>query len=248
MALSLSFSQISTYLECPYRYYLSYIIKLPGLPKPYFSFGSSIHSALEKLHKPRLIPEKSSLSQLVTWYEESWVSDGYADIETEAKAKEEGKALLVSYFEKYGQSIVPAVDVEKRFKLMMGEITINGVIDRIDRGEDDKLRIIDYKTGNYIPIELGPAEKLQLTIYTIAVGSIYQNKVEKATYLYLKSSVEMSFVPSDDDLASAINTIETVASQIKEGIFPRCKNKFCPWCDYYQSCNKTSVIHVKEGF
>lgn len=248
MALKLSFSQISTYLECPYRYYLSYIVKLPGVAKPYFSFGHSVHAALEKFHKPRLLPETYTLSDLLEWFESSWVSDGFKDPQSEAKAKDEGKSLLVGYFERNKDKPQFSVEVEKKFTLEINSVVVSGVIDRVDRLPSGNLHLVDYKTGNFIPQELEQKDKLQLSIYTLAATKLFKGEVEKATYMFLRSGTELTFAPDSEQLATTIYTIEKVSKDIGSGFFPKCKNKFCPWCDFYSFCDSAKVYNVQEGF
>lgn len=48
----LSYSGFHTYAECPLRWKFSYIDRLPETPRGYFSFGRSIHSALEEFVRP----------------------------------------------------------------------------------------------------------------------------------------------------------------------------------------------------
>lgn len=248
MALTLSFSAVSTFMECPYRYYLAYIIKLPGLPKPYFSFGKSLHSALEKLHKPKIVPESTTLEDLLVWFEKAWISEGYTDPEAEAKAKDEARSILAVYFESVKDNIVSSIDVERRFKVNLGQIDISGVIDRIDQTPDGTLHVIDYKTGNHMPGFLEREEKLQLTIYSMAASRVYKATVDRASYLYLRTCSKLSFSPTDDDFKDALETINFVAQRIEKEDFPRSENKYCPWCDFYKSCNGANVINIKNGF
>lgn len=248
MVLKLSFSQISTYLECPYRYYLSYIVKLPGVAKPYFSFGHSVHSALERFHKPRLLPESYTLNDLLGWFDSSWKSEGFKDSQAEAKAKDEGKSLLVGYYERNKDKPQLSLEVEKKFTLEINSIKVSGVIDRIDRLPNGNLHLIDYKTGNFIPQELEQKDKLQLSIYTLAATKLFDGEVEKATYMFLRSGTELTFEPDSEQLATTIYTIEKVSSDINSGFFPKCKNKFCPWCDFYSFCDTAKILNFTEGF
>lgn len=49
-----SFSRINTFLQCPYAYYLSYVLKEESLPSPYTEHGSWVHKQLEDIpnHDP----------------------------------------------------------------------------------------------------------------------------------------------------------------------------------------------------
>src|SRR3989338_1160363 len=48
---SFSFSQIRSYETCPYQYKLAHIIKIPTKSNAHFSFGTSIHSTLQKFYE-----------------------------------------------------------------------------------------------------------------------------------------------------------------------------------------------------
>ncbi len=52
----LSHSSISLFNECPQKYKFKYIDKIPEKPKYFFSFGQSVHLALEYFYGPVLTP------------------------------------------------------------------------------------------------------------------------------------------------------------------------------------------------
>src|SRR4051794_30804398 len=79
----LSHSSISTYQTCPQKWKFRYIDKVPELPKPYFSFGKSVHAGLEFLFS-RVREAMPSLDQLMDNYRTGWISEGY---ETPAQEK-----------------------------------------------------------------------------------------------------------------------------------------------------------------
>jgi putative RecB family exonuclease len=53
---ALSYSSYSTYLECPLRWKFLYIDRLPEVPRGYFTFGRVVHSVLEELVRPMVLP------------------------------------------------------------------------------------------------------------------------------------------------------------------------------------------------
>ena len=248
MALALSFSQISTYLECPYQYFLLYIIGLPTKPKSYFSLGKSIHTALEKYHKPRLIPSTGAIDELLSYFENAWISEGYANEIDETRAKEDGKSILSSYYDRLTNNPANPIEVEKRFNVTIDGLQIKGVIDRIDEVPSGGLHIIDYKTGNFVPDLLDENSKLQLSIYTLAVNILWDKPVERASYLYLRSGTDLDFEPKDDDLFQTRLILKAVSEGIGCERFQRKTNKFCRFCDFYETCQKSNVISVKGNF
>jgi len=52
----LSYSSIRAYEECPLRWKFLYVDRLPEAPRGYFSFGRTVHSVLEELLQPFVIP------------------------------------------------------------------------------------------------------------------------------------------------------------------------------------------------
>lgn len=249
MDLKLSYSRASTYLQCPYKYYLAYIVKLPGLPKPYFSFGHSLHSALEWFHKPKLITETPTLDDLLLIYTESWESEGYSSPTEEARARDEGKSLLIDYHRHVKKTWKPSFDVEKRFSIDIEGITVTGAIDRIDYDEENNsLELLDYKTGKWVPKSITDSDKFQLTIYAIASKRIWNKTVTNVSYLFLREMKYLSFAPSESDEQNVIEQLRYVRDGIENKDFERVENKFCPWCDYKDRCQTTKVITVDGGF
>ena len=59
----LSYSKMSSYLNCPRAYKYSYVDKIPSSPQPYFDFGTTIHEVFENIYK---IPALSYLPILTS--------------------------------------------------------------------------------------------------------------------------------------------------------------------------------------
>lgn len=248
MDISLSYSRISTYLDCPYKFFLAYIVGLPGIPRPYFSFGNSIHAALEEFHKPKLLPSDNSSEYLFGLYEKYWISDGFPDIETELRSKDEGRSILIGYHSWLEGKMPEVIDVEMNFSLKIDGLTITGYIDRIDRNQDGSVNLLDYKTGKTIPAALEDSDRLQLSIYSLAVSVLMNMQVRKASNLYLRQMALRSFEPSIVDIDRAREAISFVKKGIELKKFERCPNRFCPYCDFYQGCQGADVLHVEESF
>lgn len=247
MDLKLSYSRISTFLQCPYKYYLSYIVKLPTKPKPYFSFGHSLHSVLEWLHMPRILPVNYSIREIIAHYDENWVSKGYMNIDEESRYKELGKSILISYWDKMDGVFKPALEVEKKFSYPLDGfdgVTLTGIVDRVDLNEAGDLVLTDYKTGKWIPSSVAGMDTLQLSIYAIALSSLWGKKVAKVSNLYLREHKEVAFIPDDEKISAAMDDITRAVNGIRNKEFDLKVNKFCNWCDYKSRCKTTQVLSV----
>src|SRR5687767_11662348 len=92
----LSHSSISMFQECPQKYKFKYIDKIPEKPRHFFSFGQSVHLALEFFYGGTS-PTPPTLEELLARYKEQWVSGGYKDPGQEAQYFEDGRKILTAF-------------------------------------------------------------------------------------------------------------------------------------------------------
>ena len=131
----LSHSSITLYNECPQKYRFKYVDKIPEKPKHFFSYGQSVHLALEYFYGPVLTPEAPkapSLEDLLKHYREIWVATGYRDENHEAELFEEGRQLLTRFYDKHAKSFHVPFSVEYNFNFEYEGVPLTGKVDRID--------------------------------------------------------------------------------------------------------------------
>jgi RecB family exonuclease len=237
--MRLSYSAISTYLNCPLQYRFQYLEGRPQLPSPALSFGSSLHSALEWLYSVPT-PDPYPLDALLEHLEECWVSDGYDSAEEEARYFLQGKSTLALYYRNHVANNpagfrIPAA-LEHKFVIDLGFCDLSGVIDRLDRDDCGGFEIVDYKTNRRLPPTRRLSEDLQLPLYQIAAQRIWEVPVSKVTFHYLMMDHRASFVIPPEREQRALDTVERVAQRIAAGDLEACKNNLCPWCDYSCDC------------
>lgn len=175
MAIKLSYSKISTYIECPRKYFLSYICDLGTGSSPHMSNGSAIHKCCEDfVDWPE---EKKTLEELEKYYfeilpeidtdnlvHESIDGEVIVNPVFEQKAISAFKSFYEDYTENYyqepstgryagqgpdrGDEITPKIKLQEQWfniKTKDGH-EIRGLIDRVDDEENGE-HIIDYKSG-----------------------------------------------------------------------------------------------------
>jgi RecB family exonuclease len=99
-------------------------------------------------------------------------------------------ALFEARFGLEGEPPLIVADGEDRFAL-------RGLIDRIDRTKDGRLRIIDYKTGGpsgYSNTDIARGKKLQLPLYALAAqDALHLGEVADGFYWHVLRSEASSF-------------------------------------------------------
>jgi RecB family exonuclease len=231
----LSFTQISLYQSCPLCYKLQYIDGLKPGDKWYFSFGTSMHSCVERFFKVPT-PPPPSLEELLQFYEQSWLSKGYESPEEETRYKDYGKEILTRFWEIHTADFRMPVALERSFYLDIEGIKLRGFIDRVDKLDSGGLSIIDYKTNKELFTADYLEDDLQLTIYQMAAEQTWKLPVEKLTLYHLRSNTACS-CPSrgQAQIDQARQLVLEVAENISQKNFPATENEFCP-CDFPEHC------------
>jgi len=216
-------------------YKLQYIDGLKTKEKWYFSFGTSMHSAVERFFRVRT-PPAPSLEELLQFYEQGWVSGGYESPEEEARYKEYGKDILKRFREIHAPDFRLPIALERRFNLDIEGIKLIGFIDRVDKLDSGGLSIIDYKTNQELFTSEHMENDLQLTIYQMAAEQTWNLPVEKLTLYHLRSNTACTCAPRDKKrIDQARRLVLDVAENINQGNFPATEHQFCP-CDFAEHC------------
>ncbi len=240
----LSYSSISTYMECPLKFKLKYIDGLKEKPKPYLSFGSSLHEALRFMYSYR--PPPPSLEAVLDYYEKNWIDEGYANEEEEEGYFSYGKQILSAFYNANIKDFSPPISVEYKFDIEIDGIPVMGFIDRIDKIEGNNAEIIDYKSGKNIFDKTHVEENEQLTLYQLALEESIGLKVGRLTLYHLPSQTPVSSdarsVEKIDELRSKIMS---VADRISKGEFEAKEGRFCP-CDFPEHCPYYRHLHIKD--
>ena len=240
----LSYSSISTYLECPLKFKLKYLDGLKEKPKPYFSFGSSLHDALRFLYSYR--PPPPNLEALLKYYEENWVSEGYVSKEEEEGYFSYGKKILTEFYNLHIREFKIPIAVEHQFNIEIDGIPVTGFIDRIDKIEDNKAEIIDYKSGKNIFDKSDVEESEQLMLYQLAVEESIGLEVGKLTLYHLPSQTPVSVGSRGTKKIEVLKAkILKVAELIEKEEFPAKEGRFCP-CDFPEHCPYYKHLYLKE--
>ncbi|TAN57963.1 ATP-dependent helicase [Patescibacteria group bacterium] len=252
-----SFTQLRAFETCPYQYRFAHILKIPVEGKHTFSFGKTMHKTLEVFYRkvqelnvkeqaglfnqnnqPNDIVKAPSFDELLKIYEESWIGDWYESKTHHDDYYKKGKEILKDFYEKNNGAWTVPDALEKAFHLKIGEYTLKGVIDRIDKLPSGKIEIIDYKTGR--PKEDGKIsseDKEQLFIYQIASLDVLKAEPEVLSYYYFSNNTKVSFLGEAADLEKIKNKITDTIEAIRQSEFPALPDPMkCKFCDFAKIC------------
>ncbi|MBI5042344.1 MAG: PD-(D/E)XK nuclease family protein, partial [Nitrospirae bacterium] len=230
----LSYSSISLYQQCPLLYKLRYVDGLKPKPRAPLSFGDSLHKALEFMYDIK-VPPPPPLEEILAYYGQNWVKEGYDSEEEEKRYLDYGKEVLSEFYSKNIKGFKLPMAVERDYIIDIDSIKLRAKIDRIDRLEKG-VEIIDYKS-NFNPITIDKLkESQQLAIYQMAVELKLGVLVERLTYYQLRTQLPISTERYSDDKVEKIrDEILSIADKIRNEKFAARLNDYCP-CDFPHLC------------
>lgn len=256
----LSVTALNTYLECPYKFKLNNLFKVPKAKQPYLSFGTAVHTALEKFHSKLKKDKKTpSKSFLIEQFKQSLKQEILTPQELDTRL-DHGEKVLSAYYDLHHEKFSPAYFVERYFggfksQVFLDDIQLSGKIDRIDLLDQNAqtVRLVDYKTGKrktkgQIKGTTKNSQgdlKRQLVFYKLLVDLDNSLDVQvkttqldfvEAPYKEDKEGRE-EFSISDEEVSQLKEIIKKTVKQIRNLNFPRTDDKsVCSRCDFKDHC------------
>lgn len=227
---------MSLYEECPQKYKFRYIERIPEKPRHFFSFGSSVHLALEFFYGVKTLPAPS-LEEVLNYYRQNWISAGYKDKVQEEEYFADGEDILKRFYQKHISDFKIPFFVEYKFDFKINGVPITGRIDRIDKTPDGKLWVTDYKTGKALEKERVLTDG-QLTLYQVACEELLGAPVARLSFYHLPTLKEQIIERHSEDIVSDLRKkVTRVADSITQELFePLPSEQKCRWCDYKILC------------
>ncbi len=247
-----SATSLKTYLQCKRKYYFSYIAKIKEhhfSPKPQsFEIGNAIHTILENFYKNHnFIDESFSNNSLDNYFLQIKQSNPFMILDLELWRRKLEK-FIQNEKNEFKSKNKRVFKTEHPFKFKYNNTTLKGVIDRIDKinNDENSFEIIDYKTSSSISIDtLKTYENsvdFQLEFYYLAMQNFLeeqniQNYKVTSYYYDLNNTKLLEELVIDEKII----LLEKILKELKTSQvnFEQCdKATTCLYCPYKTICNK----------
>jgi len=240
-------TRLLTWLDCPRRYRFAYLERPPlpkGPPWAHTSLGAAAHTALARwygLPFAQRVPLRGR--DLVR---QAWLRDGFRDDAQSATARE----LAAEWVHEYVSRIDPAdepVGIERVVSSPTRTLVITGRVDRIDY-RDERLVIVDYKTGRRPPTDDDARSSLALGMYAVAARRTLRRPVGRVELHHLPTGQVAAADHDDAALDRKVAEAESIARDAatadaayaagdrSDARFPAAPSPGCSWCDFRRHC------------
>ncbi|MDR1448173.1 MAG: PD-(D/E)XK nuclease family protein [Candidatus Ancillula sp.] len=258
--ITLSPSRVKDFLQCPLMYKFKTVDLLPSPPSIEAIRGTHVHLVLETLygldaHKRSLetalelgvsvfenvmddIKSKDALAILQETVDDSKKRDEYY---------EQVNNCIYNYFKLENPKVYEPAALETWIKTTLEykqgeeEISVGGIIDRLEIARTGEVRISDYKTGSMPNVQFQNDALFQMFFYALIYARENDGKLPKMVkLLYLKDANVIEREPTNQNLQETEEVILSVYGQIQEnlksGHWEARSSPLCNWCAFQTRC------------
>jgi putative RecB family exonuclease len=247
-----SWSALSTFRQCPLKYFFRYVA---GLPEESVSaslvFGSGIHAAVEGIYRAALAGEaKPTLEQSMFAYRSAWLPHDpdaiqFGSSETRDSLDALATRMLTAFLSSPVASVhgrVLGVEEEIRGMLVEGVPDLYGRVDLLTE-DADTLVVTDIKTsrGKWSAEQVEDSGE-QLLLYSHLASEIAPGKKIATRFLVLTKTKEPVIEEhvteaTPEKVKRVLVSVERVWRAIESGVFyPAPSVMSCSTCGYREAC------------
>jgi len=171
--LRLSPSQAESYASCPRQYVLSRRLDAGGDAGMYAAYGRLIHDILEATEREAVASKSThgSIDDALAFLNDHILSTEFGPLTRRTAWQRKAERLLRSMYENWIRPEAIPVLLEHDLAAQIEGVPWRGRADRIELMNDDRLRIVDYKTGSSARSAADAAVSIQLAFYLLAAQS-----------------------------------------------------------------------------
>ena len=210
-------TRLSTWLDCPRRYRMSYLDRPPPQKGPAWahnSLGASVHTALASWW--RLPPGQRTVAVAGDLLERGWIDLGYADEAQSLSYRDRARRMVEDYVGRLDPAAEP-LGVERTVATRTERIAVSGRVDRLDErpsaGGGTELVVVDYKTGRHVLTSDDARGSLALAIYAVAASRVLRRPCRRVELHHLPSGEVAVWEHTDESLARHIRRAEQIAAE-----------------------------------
>lgn len=245
--LRLSPSRAVDFKNCELAYRYHTIDKFPSTKTPETQTGTLVHSVLENIYD--LPPNKRTRKQASAMLPDEWDRLVEEQPDTLKLLGEGGKEewfvkaeeLLDRYFAMENPAKANPTHREYPVQFRLNdEVTMSGIVDRLDINENGDVRIVDYKTGKSPKLGRDSKALFQLKFYALVM---YRNtgRVPKVLQLmYMGDGQVLKYEPTKEDLEATEVEVAELSAKIKKaretGEFKPKQSALCAYCNFKDKC------------
>jgi putative RecB family exonuclease len=240
--LSVTPTKFADYLSCPHKYKLRHIEKIGSAEaSPALSFGSSIHLALQQLHKNDFSsnPPPAPAELLKPF----WNKSAYATRDESELYFNRGCRALTDYCAAFAESTEEIIGTEVFMSFIIQhadlKLRLGCKADRISLDKGGELEVLDYKTNSSgkVPTPEFLENDLPTFIYYVLARITFPQYTRiRITILNVLTMRKVSIRYSPEQITKNKHALWQHLKNLRHSSFPPCASEACSWCQFQDDC------------
>ena len=252
----ISYTQLSTYLDCPLKYCFQYVEQIPWPFKPEgLVFGTGIHQALEHFYTGKKEGRDVPFDEILALYDAAWEKESsenkiqFKNGNTPEILHATAESMLKTFMDTVRPGTIRGVEQPFSVDLVNPDtsekldIPLTGRIDLIEE-RDGHIYIVDQKTALKAYTQEKADTDLQLTAYAYVLAR-EGHDIDKLTLRFdvLMKNGEYSFrsyssTRTMENLKRFFNITKSVINGIRGAAFYPVESWMCNGCVFAENCRK----------
>jgi putative RecB family exonuclease len=243
---SLSPSRVESFLSCPLAFRFASIEKLPEPPSIHATRGSLVHRALELLFT---LPNADRTAEAAVASLDAAIAEYRTDPDfTDLRLSEPQSAvffaealdLVHAYLRMEDPRTVRDIGIELRLEAPAGDLTLRGIIDRLELDENGDLVVTDYKTGRAPSAHYEQSRLSGVHFYSFLCEALFGRRPATIRLMYLKTGEIIEAKPSAQSVRFVTTRTTAVLKAVEKactsGTFQPKTGALCNSCAFKQWC------------
>jgi len=244
---SLSPSKVSSFKDCALAFRYSAIDHLPEPPSIPATKGSLVHSALELLFvEPPANRTPDLASECIERATKEFrTNEDFVGLELDERAEADfiadAQQMMRRYFTLEDPTTITPIGLELRLEAKVGDLTLRGIIDRLELDADGGLVVTDYKTGRVPSVNQEGSRLGGVHFYAYLCQQLFGVRPTKIQLIYLGQSPDIIVsTPTEQSIAGLEKRVAAIWAAVEKA----CENEdfrpkpspLCNWCSFRAYC------------
>jgi DNA helicase-2/ATP-dependent DNA helicase PcrA len=230
--VTLSFSELKYWFECPYEFKLRFLYGFNPPLHEALGYGKGLHDALSEVHKRALggdLLDAGAAEELVGRH----LHTPYAYPELRESLHRSAVDAVVRYMKEHESELPKTVHSEKQIQVHVAPgIVVDGRIDLVRRLDTDELSIVDFKSSDRAQAE--EVTRDQLHVYAVGYEELTGERADLIEVLNLDAEAKSQREEVEEPLLAGVrDRIKLAGESLRANELPRQPT----WCTACERCD-----------
>lgn len=234
--VTLSFSDIKYFLECPYQFKLRILYGFNAPLAEALGYGKSLHDALADVHARALRGETVTPEDAESLIE-LHLRAPYAYPALLEKLGAAARKVVENYITKNATEFDKVEFSEKGIEIALGDgVSVVGRIDLVRRVDTGEVTIVDLKSNDRVQAD--DVTEAQLHIYALGYQELTGRRADYVEIYELENQKQKRRSVGDEHIEDVKREVRRAAQALRANdLKPRAAKKTCGNCDYSKLCS-----------